>query len=86
MQAPALLAEAIEIARQLEYQVREEDLEGAGGGHCSFAGKKWLLLDVTQSAREQLDDVADALRCEPTALGLIRNPVLSEVVRPKRAA
>jgi hypothetical protein len=86
MQAPALLAEAIEIARQLEYQIREEDLEGAGGGHCSFAGKKWLLLDVTQSAREQLDDVADALRCEPAALGLIRNPVLSEVVRPKRAA
>lgn len=86
MQAPALLAEAIEIARQLEYQIREEDLEGAGGGHCSFAGKKWLLLDVTQSAREQLDDVADALRCEPRALSLIRNPVLCEVVRPKRAA
>lgn len=86
MQAPALLAEAIEVARKLEYQIREEDLEGAGGGHCSFAGKKWLLLDVTQSAREQLDDVADALRCEPTALSLIRNPVLSEVVRPRRAA
>ena len=49
MHAAALLAEALELARQFDYQIREEYLEGAGGGHCSFAGKKWLLLDVTQS-------------------------------------
>ncbi len=59
-----LLAEAIELARKLDYQVREEYLEGAGGGHCTFAGKKWLLLDVTQSTEEQLSDAADALRSE----------------------
>ena len=65
MHATALLAEAVDLARQLGYQIREEDLEGAGGGHCTFGGKKWLLLDVTQSPREQLADVTDALREEP---------------------
>ena len=57
-----LLAEATELARRLDYTVREEYLEGAGGGHCTFGGQKWLLLDVTQSVDEQLSDVADALR------------------------
>jgi len=65
MQTAKLLAEAIRAARQLEYTVREEYLEGAGGGHCTFGGKKWLLLDVTQSVAEQLTDVVDALRSEP---------------------
>lgn len=74
MHAAALLAEALGLIRQFDYQIREEDLEGAGGGHCSFAGKKWLLLDVTQSAREQLADALDALRCEPT----LRTRTLSE--------
>ena len=64
MHAARLLAEAIEVARKLDYQIREEYLEGAGGGHCEFAGRKWLLLDVTQSPEEQLSDVADALRAE----------------------
>ncbi len=65
MHAAALLAEALEQLRRCEYQIREEDLEGAGGGHCSFAGKKWLLLDITQSPQQQLEDAVDALRCEP---------------------
>jgi hypothetical protein len=64
MRAATLLAEAIELARQCDFQIREEYLEGAGGGHCAFGGKKWLLLDATQSIDEQLSDVADALRSE----------------------
>src|SRR5262245_23479842 len=65
MNTVTLLAEALQLARECQYQIREEDLEGAGGGHCSFSGKKWLLLDVTQSAHQQLEDTLDALRCEP---------------------
>jgi Spy/CpxP family protein refolding chaperone len=65
MNPATLLAEALDLARECQYQIREEYLEGAGGGHCSFSGKKWLLLDVTQSAQQQLDDTLDALRCEP---------------------
>jgi hypothetical protein len=87
MHAAALLAEALDVARVFGYQIREEFLEGAGGGHCSFAGKKWLLLDVTQSSREQLADALDALRCEPAARHRLLSPQLAEMlVGAKRAA
>jgi hypothetical protein len=72
VQAAELLAEALTLVRQFDYQIREEFLDGAGGGHCSFAGRKWLLLDVTQPSREQLADALDALRCEP---GLCQRPM-----------
>jgi hypothetical protein len=80
MNAPALLAEALKLVREFDYQVREELLEGAGGGHCSFAGKKWLLLDVTQSQREQLADALDALRCEPALRTRTLSPQLAELL------
>ena len=81
-----LLAEAIDLARQLDYQIREEHLEGAGGGHCYFAGKKWLLLDVTQSTEEQLTDVADALRSDPAGARQAMSPALAHFLRPAKAA
>lgn len=78
MHTAQLLAEATDLARQLDYQIREEYLDGAGGGHCAFGGRKWLLLDVTQSPQEQLNDVADALRSET---GLWRLPVSTPLAR-----
>ena len=62
MHTVEMLSEAIAVARQLGYQIREDQLEGAGGGHCLIRGRKWLLLDITQSADEQLHDVLDAVR------------------------
>jgi hypothetical protein len=86
MHTVGLLAEATDLARQLEYTVREEYLEGAGGGHCSFGGKKWLLLDVTQSAEEQLNDVTDALRDETGVWRLAVSAPLAEMLQLTRAA
>ena len=87
MHAAALLAEALELVRRCDYQIREEDLEGAGGGHCSFAGKKWLLLDITQSPQQQLEDAVDALRCEPILRQLSLSPPLAALLSgAKRAA
>jgi len=60
-----LLSQATELARRSGYQIREEVLEGAGGGHCLVRGEKWLLIDLSQPQREQLNDVLDALRTEP---------------------
>ena len=62
MHTVEMLSEAIELARKLGYQIREDQLEGAGGGHCLIRGSKWLLLDITQSADERLHDVLDAVR------------------------
>jgi hypothetical protein len=65
MDAAKLLSLAIEAAKSAGFEVREEILDGAGGGHCVIHGRKCLLLDMTQSHREQLNDVVDALQVEP---------------------
>lgn len=86
MHTTKLLAEALDIARRLEYSVREEYLEGAGGGHCFYSGKKWLLLDITQSPEEQLSDVADALRTEAGLWRLPITPPLASLLHVSKAA
>ncbi len=86
MPIPQLLAEATELARRLDYTIREEYLDGAGGGHCYFGGKKWLLLDVTQSVEEQLSDVADALRAETGVWTLSMTPAMGNLLEVRRAA
>jgi hypothetical protein len=86
MHTAKLLAEALEVARALGYVVREEYLEGAGGGHCLFGGKKWLLLDVTQSTDEQLTDAVDALRAEPGLRRSRLTPSLAAMLQFSKAA
>jgi hypothetical protein len=86
MHSAALLAEALEAARKLGYVVREEYLDGAGGGHCLFGGKKWLLLDVTQSTDEQLTDAVDALRAEPGLQQSQLPPSLAAMMQFSKAA
>lgn len=86
MHAAALLAEAVALATQAGFHVREEYLDGAGGGHCAFGGKKWLLLDVTQSSDEQLSDALDALRSDAEARRLPTSPQLSAALFPPAQA
>lgn len=78
MHTVAMLKEALDTARRMGYEVRQDWLGGDGGGHCLVRGRKWLLLDVAQSADEQLDVVADALRCEAGVERAIRSPELAE--------
>jgi hypothetical protein len=78
MQTVAMLNEALDTARRLGYEVRQDWLGGDGGGHCLVRGRKWLLLDVAQSADEQLDVVAEALRGERDAQRAVRSPELAK--------
>jgi hypothetical protein len=64
MHTVELLQEALETARGLGYDVRQDWLGGDGGGHCLVRGRRMLLLDVAQTPDEQLDVVVDALRGE----------------------
>jgi Spy/CpxP family protein refolding chaperone len=73
-----MLSESLELARQLGYQIREDQLEGAGGGHCLIRGHKWLLLDITQSADDQLRDVLDAIRGYFSASGQLQQDRLQQ--------
>ncbi len=86
MHTAQLLSQALDLSRRSGFQIREETLEGAGGGHCLIRGQKWLLLDLTQTHQEQLNDVLDALRSEPR-LELSGVPeMLVEYLRLPRAA
>ena len=69
MHTAQLLSQALDAARRLGYEIREDSLEGAGGGHCLIRGKKWLL---------QLSDVLDALRVEPDLGTIELHPALAE--------
>ncbi len=80
-----MLSQATQLARQLGYQVREDHLEGAGGGHCLIHNHKWLLLDLTQSAHQRLDDVLDAVRSDPNLSAAAISPELSAMLHNEPA-
>ena len=86
MHTVELLDEAMDAARRLGYEVRQDWLGGDGGGHCLVRGRKWLLLDVAQSADEQLEVVGEALRGEIGAVRVIRSPELVERLHLRSAA
>jgi hypothetical protein len=86
MHTVELLQEALETARGLGYDVRQDWLGGDGGGHCLVRGRRLLLLDVAQSPDEQLDVVADALRSEPLAGSLKISHTLAERLEGRAAA
>jgi hypothetical protein len=78
MHTVELLQEAMEAARRLGYEVRQDWLGGDGGGHCIVRGRKWLLLDVAQTAEEQLAVLADALRGESGAARVVKSRELAQ--------
>jgi hypothetical protein len=63
------LEAALALARQIGYRVREEWLDGRGGGGCEIHGRKWIFLDLALAADEQLDQVLDTLRADPATAG-----------------
>ena len=76
MHAIDLRNEASAAARRLGYEVREDWFDGAGGGVCQLRGRKLLLLDLAQTADEQLTTLLDALAREPEA----DRPALSDAL------
>jgi len=65
MHTVELLEEALEVARELGFEVRHEWLGGGGGGACEFGGRKCLFVDLSLNSLEQLDQVSEALQCDP---------------------
>ena len=76
-----------EVAESAGYVVRQEWLGGAGGGACHFAGRKWIFIDLSLTVIEQLEQVAGALRDDPTAGSLAAPPAIERYLdRPLRRA
>jgi hypothetical protein len=86
MHTVELLKEAVETAQRLGYEVRQDWLGGNGGGHCLVRGRKWLLLDVAQSADEQLNIVAEALRGEASGARGVTSKELARRIDVRNAA
>lgn len=86
MHTVELLQEALETARGIGYDVRQDWLGGDGGGHCLVRGRRMLLLDMAQTPDEQLEVVADALRGEGQSSTLKMSPSLAERLQLRAAA
>jgi len=59
MHTVELREQALALAEQLGYRIREEWLGGSGGGQCEFAGCRWIFVDLALNAEEQLEQVAE---------------------------
>ena len=62
MHSVDLLEEALSVAMNSGFEIRQEWLNERGGGACRI-GEQWILfVDLSLTAQEQLEQVADALR------------------------
>lgn len=61
MHSVDLLEEAIRLAQNSGYEVRQEWLGERGGGVCRIGDKQVLFVDLSLTAQEQLDQIVDAL-------------------------
>lgn len=51
----------LELAEQVELEVRQEALGGEGGGLCVLRGKNILFVDTMADPAEQIATTAEAL-------------------------
>jgi hypothetical protein len=86
MHTVELLQEALEAARRLGFEVRQDWLGGNGGGHCLVRGRKLILLDLAQTADERLSVLAEALRGETGAASAVKSPELAKRLHVRSAA
>ena len=86
MHTVEMLEQAVEVARQLGFEIRQDWLGGEGSGHCILRGRRLLLLDLAQSPQEQLAAVRDALRGEVRISQVSMSPELAEMLDLRRVA
>jgi hypothetical protein len=60
-----LLEEAMQLARDLGFRVREEPLGELPGGACSVGGKRQILLNAAHPSSQRLDTLLDVLAADP---------------------
>ena len=63
----------LEVASEMGYRVRYDDFGSGGGGVCEFGGQKWIFIDVSLSAWEQLTMLEDTLPKDPIYCSMKQN-------------
>ena len=59
-----LLEEAMQVARDLGYRVREEPLGELPGGACAVGGQRQILLNAAHPSSQRLDTLLDVLAAD----------------------
>ena len=67
-----LLEEAMQLARDLGFRVREEPLGDLPGGACAVGGKRQILLNAAHPSSQRLDTLLEILAGDP---GVADQPV-----------
>jgi hypothetical protein len=80
-----LLEEAMQLARDLGYLVREEPLGDLPGGACTVGGRRQILLNAAQPSLQRIDTLLDVLAADARAAGQPMSRLL-EVRLQKRMA
>ncbi len=86
MHTVELREQALAVAQQLGYHIREEWMGGSGGGQCEFAGRKWIFVDLSLSTVEQLEQIAEALRSDPAVQTVALRPPLRKLLGVRKSA
>jgi hypothetical protein len=81
-----LLEQSIDLANDLGYGVRQEWMGGCGGGACEIAGRKWIFVDLSLTAPEQLEQILVALRNDPSTFNATMSAALQQALETRRAA
>ncbi len=86
MHTVELLEQAIQAAEQLGYQIRQDWLDGRGGGACELKGQRWIFLDLAQGPIDHLDCVLSAIRDQPGLAELELPPALRARLAVRKVA
>ncbi|MBC8868921.1 MAG: hypothetical protein H8E44_05860 [Planctomycetes bacterium] len=86
MHTVELFEQALSVAEQLGYGVRQEWLGGSGGGACEFAGRKWIFVDLALNSVEQLEQVTEALQGDPAIFAVDLPPSMRDLLGIRKSA
>ena len=86
MHTVVVLAHALNVAERLGYVIRQEWLEGNGGGGCELRGRKFLFIDLATSPADQFEMVLAVLRREPRTGELSMPQELRDLLRLRKIA
>lgn len=85
-QTLGLFHEAVQLARDLGYDVREEPLGDLAGGLCAVGGSPVVLLNVEQPVADRLERLLAALANDPRIAAEPRSRLLDSRLAALRAA
>ncbi|MEX0678052.1 MAG: hypothetical protein WD063_13305 [Pirellulales bacterium] len=86
MHTVELVDEAVALAIERGFGVRQDWFGGAAAGICEIKGQRWIFIDLALNPREQLEQVLDALREFTDLSRSTLSPQLQALVDMRKAA